>query len=67
MEKPHLQLSGVDGNAFVIMGAASKAIKSFYKNRSEDGDAIAKAYYDHATSSDYDNLMQVTMKYCDVS
>jgi len=43
------------------MGAASKALKlaGFHKEH------IAK-YKREATSGDYDNLIQVTMEYCEV-
>jgi len=61
MEKPILNLATIDGNAFMIMGAASKALKlaGFHKEH------IAK-YKREATSGDYDNLIQVTMEYCEV-
>jgi len=67
VNKPKVRLTGIDGNAYVIMGAASKAIKSFYRDTEEDGNKIADEYYAEATSGDYDHLLQTTMKYCEVS
>ena len=54
-----LQLIGRDGNAYSILGAASKVLK--YK----DPEMYDK-YYEEATSGDYNHLLQVTMRYFDV-
>lgn len=50
-----------DGNAFAIMGAATKAIKAAGATKA-DVDAYLKA----ATSGDYDNLLRATMEVCDL-
>lgn len=56
--KPKLELSGVDGNAFVILGEAQRVAKQ----NDMDWDAIRE----EAESGDYDNLLQTLMKYFDV-
>lgn len=58
MEKPTLELSGVDGNAFMLLG---KARKVALKNNM-DWAAIEK----EATAGDYDHLLQTLMQYFDV-
>ena len=59
--KPKLQLSGEDGNAFAIMGKASRAAKKAGWPQEKIDEYFAKA-----KSGDYDNLLQVTMTYFDV-
>ena len=54
-----LQLIGRDGNAYSILGAASKVLK--YKDPE-----MYNKYYEEATSGDYNHLLQVTMRYFDV-
>ncbi len=56
--KPKLTLVGEDGNAFFILGRASKVAKQ----NNMDWDLIKK----EATSGDYDHLLSVMMKYFDV-
>ena len=62
MTKPELDLSNIDGNAFVIMAEAARALQHAGFSKEE----ISK-YRKEATSGDYDNLLQVTMKYCEVT
>ena len=52
-------LVGVDGNAFSVMGYTARALRSagLYEE--------AEKMYTEATSGDYDNLIQVCMKYID--
>jgi hypothetical protein len=57
-----LKLVGYDGNAFVILARAQSAAK-----KAGWTDAEIKEYMDKAQSGDYDNLLQVTMEYFDVS
>jgi hypothetical protein len=57
-EKPALKILGRDSNAFAILGAAMKVAK---KNNM-DWEAIKK----EAISGDYNNLLNVMMKYFDV-
>ncbi len=56
--KPELQLSGVDGNAFMLLG---KARKVALKNNM-DWEKINT----EATSGDYDHLLQTLMQYFEV-
>ena len=56
-----VQLSGADGNAYAILGRVQKAMK-------EHGISLEErnVYFAEATSGDYDDLLQVTMKWVDV-
>ena len=56
--KPHLQLSGEDGNAFSILGRARKVAVKY----NLDWKQIEK----EATGGDYDYLLQTMMKYFEV-
>ncbi len=53
-------LVGVNGNAFVVMGYVSKAMRECGFEKSE-----IDAYVKKATSGDYDNLLCVSMEYVD--
>ena len=59
-EKLKVKLVGTDGNAFAILKRVSVALKN--SGRKDE----AKKYLEEAMASDYDNLLQVTMKYVDV-
>ena len=59
MEKPELELSSVDGNAFMLLG---KARKVALKNNMDWEKINAEA-----TSGDYDHLLQSLMQYFDVT
>lgn len=52
----HVNLASLDGNAFAILGAVTKAMQ-----RAGVPDSEQRAYYHEATSGDYDHLLQVTM------
>ena len=56
-----VELSGFDGNAFSILGRVTKAMR-----KAGIAKEIQEAYRNEATSGDYDNLLQVTMKYVEV-
>ena len=58
----HIQLSGHDGNAFAILGRASKAMR-------EDGvpKEQVKEFFAEATSGNYDNLLQTIMRWVETS
>ena len=56
-----VKLIGGDGNAFNIMGAVSKALR-----RAEVSKDEVSQYMAEAMSGDYDNLLQVTMKWVNV-
>lgn len=59
--KPTVKLLGEDGNAFIIMGIVTKALR----HAGASPKHIEK-YKKEAMSGDYDNLLQVTMTYVDV-
>lgn len=56
-----VQLSGQNGNAFVLMGIVSKAL-----SRAGKGDEV-KAFMDEAMAGDYDNLLRVCQSWVSVS
>lgn len=57
MSKRKYSLVGVDGNAYSVMGYVSNALK-------EEGlGNIVQQYVKEATSSDYNNLLCVSMDY----
>lgn len=61
MDKPVLKLSGIDGNAYIIIGTALKAAsKAKWTQKQMD------EFKSEATSGDYDHVLQTTMKYFDV-
>ena len=62
MDKPKLKLSGLDGNAFAILGRAKKEAKQAGWSKEQ----IDK-YMTEAMDGDYDHLLQVTVNYFDVS
>jgi len=56
-----VKLTGINGNAFSIMGAARKAMQ-----RAKVEKEVIDAYMEEAMSGDYDNLLRVTMDYVEV-
>jgi hypothetical protein len=61
VDRPNLELTGSDGNAFAILGKAQRVAKKAGWER-EKIDAVLK----EATSGDYDHLLQTMMKYFEV-
>ena len=57
-----VQLSGQDGNAFMIIGLVRKALR----RGDVPQDEIDK-YTEEATSGDYDHLLQTSMKWVNIS
>lgn len=57
---PEVTLVGQDGNAFAIMGACKRAARNVYSQ--EEWENIQA----QMMSGDYDNLLQIAMKYFDV-
>lgn len=55
-----VELIGVDGNAFMVMGKVTKALK-----RGGHADLVDE-YVKEATSGDYNHLLKVTMDYVEV-
>lgn len=60
--KPKLKLTGEDGNAFYILGKAVKTARAANWSKEKIDKFTAEA-----TSGDYDNVLQVCMRYFDVS
>ncbi len=60
-KKVKLNLVGLDGNAFSLMGAFQKQAK----REKWDQDEISYVI-DKCTSGDYDNLLRTLMEYCDM-
>ncbi len=58
-KKVKLSLVGLDGNAFVLLGAFSKQAKKEKWSKEEIGYVLKEAQ-----SSDYDHLLRVLMSYC---
>jgi hypothetical protein len=54
-------LSGIDGNAFSIMGAVTKAMRRAGVSREEQDE-----YFKQATAGDYDQLLATTMEWVEV-
>jgi hypothetical protein len=61
-DKPKLQLTGQDGNAFSILAQAKKAARKAHWSK-EEIDRFLK----EATSDNYDYLLQTCFKYFNVS
>lgn len=57
----HVQLTGKDGNAFMIIGSVRQALK-----RGGVGGAEIHEFVNEATSGDYDNVIQTAMRWVDV-
>ena len=61
LKKPKVKLTGRDGNAFMIIGLCSRALK-------DHGQADkVEAFRKEAMSGDYDNVLATAAKYCDIS
>jgi hypothetical protein len=60
--KPEVELSGIDGNVFVITGVCIKALE-----RAGNPTYVVDAFVDEAESGDYDHALQTAMAYCDVT
>lgn len=60
--KPELKLSGVDGNAFMLLGVAARTARSSGYYSEAEWTAIEK----EATAGDYDHLLQTLMQYFEV-
>lgn len=56
-----VQLSGIDGNAFSIMGAVSKALRRGGVSKDE-----IDAYMKESMSGDYDHVIQTAMAWVEV-
>lgn len=62
-----VKLVGIDGNAFVIMGAVTKGIAQYYREGGYGGLAEELAAFGvEATSGDYDGVIQTAMRWVNV-
>ena len=59
-KKVNLQLVGLDGNAFVLLGAFQRQARKEGWSAEEIKDVL-----DECKSGDYDNLLRTLMKHCD--
>ena len=59
--KPEVNLTGKDGNAFVILGSCAKAARLAGWSKEK-----IKEFQDKAMGGDYDNLLQVCSEYFDI-
>jgi len=57
--KPDVRLVGEDGNAMAIMGRVSRALRKTGHTKEE-----INQYTKEAMSGDYDNLLRVTLEWC---
>lgn len=62
MKKPKLQLIGEDGDALAILGRARRAARKAGWSKEK-----ANKVMQEAMSGDYDHLLQIMMKYFNVS
>lgn len=58
---PNITIRPVDGNAFAIIGATTKALRNAGVE-----DIEIENYRNEATSGDYNNLLRTTMKYVNI-
>ena len=58
----HVQLTGEDGNAFVIIGCVRRALR-----RSGASDEELAEFTEEATSDDYDNVLATAARWVEVS
>ena len=60
-KKPTVKLSGIDGNAFTIMGVVSKALR-----KAEFPKEHVDKYMEESMAGDYNNLLTVAHKYANI-
>ena len=59
--KPTVKLTGIDGNAFSIMGEVKRALKKAGRPREE-----IQEYLRESMAGDYNNLLAVVHKYVNI-
>ena len=57
----HVQLTGQDGNAFMVLGLVQRALR-----RADVPADEIKAFIDEATSGDYDHLLATVMRWVQI-
>jgi len=61
MEKPKVSLINQDGNAFNVLGIVSKALRDAGYSKDQ-----IRNYTQEAMQGNYDNLINVTMKWVEI-
>lgn len=67
--KPSIQLSGEDGNAFVMVGRAERVITKHNREHADKPESMIDIdeFRRDALGGDYDHVIQTIMKYFEVS
>lgn len=61
--RPEVELSsGVDGNAFMIMGKVCRALR-----KAGNSEAVVQSYCEQCHSGNYDHLLTVTQSFVEAS
>lgn len=60
-EKPEVQLTGTNGNAFAVLGKVTRAMRRAGANEEE-----LSEFKEEATSGSYDHLLQTAMSYVEI-
>lgn len=55
---PEFELEGIDGNAFMVLGAVSKSLR-----RAGNSPEVIAAYREQATAGDYEHLLAMSIRY----
>lgn len=61
-QKPKIKLTGKDSNIFILVGIASKALKS--ANQKDKSEEMKNRVF---ASNNYNEALSIIMEYCDVS
>ncbi len=61
MDKPELELSNQDGNAFMLISRALRELKKWNRDN-PDNQIDVDVFEEEATSGDYDHVIQTIMK-----
>jgi hypothetical protein len=61
MEKPSIKLSGTDGNVFSIISKVKKALERAGLKKE------STKFSEEVEQTDYDGVLRLAMKYCDVN
>jgi hypothetical protein len=56
--KPEVELVGIDGNAFSIIGTVARELR-----RAGNDPDVIDAFHNEATSSDYEHVIQTALAY----
>ena len=65
-----IELTGIDANAYSIMGAVRRGLKRYLRTEGWDFKDIRtelEAYVEESTSGDYDNLLRTAFRWVTVN